>query len=123
MVQVKMTDAKDALKYFKDKMAFTTGPVELKSMMDHDEPVNIVDVRQADDYVKEHIPGSVNLPKDKWDTLEGLSKEKTNVLVCYSEVCHLAATAAVEFARRGYPVMEMDGGMKAWKENKLAVET
>jgi len=62
------------------------------------------------------------LPKDKWDTLEGLSKEKTNVLVCYSEVCHLAATAAVEFARQGYPVMEMDGGMTAWKENNLAVE-
>ncbi len=123
MVRVKMIAAEDALKYFRDKMAFTTGPVELKSMLDHGEPVNVVDVRQADDYATEHIPGSINLPKDKWGTLEGLAKDKTNVLVCYSEVCHLAATAAVEFARQGYPVMEMDGGMKAWKENKLEVET
>jgi len=123
MTQVKMTNPEDALKYFQNKMAFTTGPVELKNMMDHDEPINVIDVRQANDYAKEHIHGSVNLPKDKWDTLEGLLKDKINVLVCYSEVCHLAATAAVEFARQGYPVMEMDGGMKAWKENKLAVET
>jgi len=122
MVRVKMTAVEDALKYFQDKMAFTTGPVELKSMLDHGEPVNVVDVRQAHDYATEHIPGSINLPKEKWGTREGLSKDKTNVLVCYSEVCHLAATAAVEFARQGYPVMEMDGGMKAWKENKLAVE-
>jgi hypothetical protein len=35
----------------------------------------------------------------------------------------LAATAAIEFARKGYPVMEMEGGMEAWKENKLEVET
>ncbi len=123
MVRVKMTGAKETLKYFQDKMAFTTGPVELNSMMDHAQPVNVVDVRQADDYAKEHIPGSINLPKDKWDTLAGLSKDKINVLVCYSEVCHLAASAAVEFAGKGYPVMEMDGGMKAWKENKLEVET
>ena len=44
-----------------------------------------------------------------------------NVLVCYTQVCHLAATAAVEFAGKGFPVMEMDGGFEAWKEAGLSV--
>jgi hypothetical protein len=28
----------------------------------------------------------------------------------------------VEFAGKGYPVMEMDGGMRAWREHELDVE-
>ena len=42
--------------------------------------------------------------------MKGLRKDKTNVLYSYSQVCHLAATAAVEFVGQGYSVMELDGG-------------
>jgi rhodanese-related sulfurtransferase len=86
MAQLKMADPKKALEYFEDKMAFTTGPVELNRMMESGEPVNVIDVRQAADYAKGHIPGSINLPKGKWSSLEGLSKDKNNVVVCYSDV-------------------------------------
>jgi len=51
-----------------------------------------------------------------------LRRDQTNVLYCYSPTCHLAAKAAVEFARKGFPVMEMDGGFEAWKENELPIE-
>lgn len=81
-------------------MAFTTGPIELERMLKGRE-VNVVDVRAADDYAQGHIPGAINLPTDKWQTPEGLRKDKTNVLYCYSQVCHLAAAAAVEFAGKG----------------------
>jgi len=37
-------------------------------------------------------------------------------------VCHLAAAAAVEFAAKGFSVMEMDGGMRAWREHELDIE-
>ena len=63
------------------------------------------------------------IPEEKWETLEGLERDKTNILYCYSHVCHLAAKAAVEFADRGFPVMEMDGGFKAWKDNDLEIES
>jgi rhodanese-related sulfurtransferase len=85
--------------------------------------VNIVDVRAADDYAKGHIPGAVNLPKDRWGGLEGLRKDRTNVLYCYSIVCHLAAAAAVQFASQGFPIMELDGGWRWWKEDGFDVET
>ena len=95
--QVTINDPAKAKEYFEAKMAFTTGPVELERMMKNNE-VNVVDVRAAEDYAEGHIPGAINLPKDQWQTLKGLRKDKTNVLYCYSQVCHLAATAAVEFA-------------------------
>ena len=106
--QVTIKDPAKAKGYFESKMAFTTGPVELERMMKNNE-VNVVDVRAAEDYSEGHIPGAVNLPKDQWQTLKGLRKDMTNVLYCYSQVCHLAAAAAVEFASQGYPVMELEG--------------
>lgn len=114
-------DPAKAREYFQDKMTFTTGPVELERAM-KEGGVNIVDVRAAEDFAQGHVPGSINLPHDRWATHEGLRKDKTNVLLCYSHVCHLAASAAVEFAQSGYPVMEMDGGFAAWKQNELPVE-
>ena len=110
-----------AREFFENKIAFTTGPVELERMMKEGN-VNIVDVRAADDYAKGHIPGAVSLPKDRWATLQGLRKDRVNVLYCYSLVCHLAATAAVQFAAQGYPVMELDGGWRWWSEDGFDVE-
>ena len=114
-------DPAKAKEFFEAKMAFTTGPVELERMMKNKE-VNVVDVRAAEDYAKGHIPGAINLPHDQWSTMQGLRKDKINVLYCYSIVCHLAATAAVEFAGQGYPVMELDGGWRWWKDDGYDVE-
>lgn len=118
---VKLTDPAKAKEYFAAKMAFTTGPVELNRALNTNECV-VIDVRAEDDYAKGHIPGAVNLPKTKWHTLAGLRKDKINVLYCYSQVCHLAATAALEFAGRGFPVMELEGGFDEWREHDLAIE-
>jgi rhodanese-related sulfurtransferase len=114
-------DPARAREYFEDKMAFTTGPVELERELKGDE-VNIVDVRAEEDYRKGHIPGAKSLPKTRWGTMEGLDKDKTNVLYCYSQVCHLAATAAVEFAGQGYSVKELEGGFAGWKDHGLRIE-
>src|SRR5262245_11988118 len=114
-------DPAKAKEYFEAKMAFTTGPVELERMIKGNE-VNVVDVRAAEDYDEGHIPSAVNLPKDQWHTLKGLRKDKLNVLYCYSHVCHLAATAAVEFAGKGYPVMELECGWRWWKNDDFDVE-
>lgn len=114
-------DPAKAKEFFETKMAFTTGPAELERMMKNNE-VNIVYVRAAEDYAKGHIPGAINLPKDQWSTMKGLRRDKTNLLYCYSIVCHLAATAAVEFASHGYSVMELDGGWRWWKDDGYDVE-
>jgi rhodanese-related sulfurtransferase len=115
-------DTSRARAYFEQKVAFTTGPVELDHAIKAHENIVIVDVREAEDYAKAHIPGAINLPKGTWDNPEGLQKNRTNVVYCYTQQCHLAANACVRFASQGFPVMEMDGGFEAWQENELDTE-
>jgi rhodanese-related sulfurtransferase len=64
----------------------------------------------------------VNLPHGQWHTAKGLSKDKLNILYCYSQTCHLAAAAALELASQGYRVMEMEGGFAAWTAGNNAIE-
>jgi rhodanese-related sulfurtransferase len=113
----------EARRFFEDKLAFTTGPVELDRWIKAGENnLVIVDVREAEDFAKGHIPGAINLPKEGWQNPQGLSRDKTNVVYCYTQQCHLAANACVQFASMQYPVMELDGGFAAWKQAELDVE-
>jgi rhodanese-related sulfurtransferase len=112
-----------AQKYFEDKLAFTTGPVELERWIKAGEDnLVVVDVRAEEDYAKGHIPGAINVPKEQWQAPQGLARDKTNVVYCYTQQCHLAANACCKFASLGYPVMELEGGFGAWKDNELDVE-
>ncbi len=116
-------DLKRSKAYFEAKMGFTTGPVELERMMkSENNDFIVVDVRASEDYEEGHIPGAINLPKEKWDACEGLERDKINVLYCYSQVCHLAATAALEFIDKGYAVMELEGGFQTWKDLEMEIE-
>jgi len=121
---LQVQDPAKARAFFENKIAFTTGPVELDRMLKSgDNHITVVDVRAAEDYAKGHIPGALNLPDGTWDRPTGLSKDKTNIIYCYTIVCHLAAKACVAFARQGFPVMELDGGFETWKAYQMDIET
>lgn len=122
-IRMKMNDPKEALEYFQKKIQFSLGPVDLNYYMEKQSALSIIDVRDPEDFIKGHIPGAVNLPEERWNKPEGLHKDVVNVIYCYSATCHLAARAAVEFAKQGYPVMEMDGGFDEWKEHDFKVKT
>lgn len=115
-------DAARAKAFFDDKVAFTTGPVELEHMIKSGDDIMVVDVREGDDYAKEHIPGAINIPRETWENPRGLQKQKTHIVYCYTQTCHLAAKACAVFVRKGYQVMEMEGGYAAWKSNEFEVE-
>ncbi|HVV02016.1 MAG TPA: rhodanese-like domain-containing protein [Verrucomicrobiae bacterium] len=116
-------DPAKAKTYFENKLAFTTGPVELDHMIkSHESDFTVIDVRDAEDYAEGHIPGAINVPMDSWARAEGLKKDKTNIVYCYSQVCHLGASACVVFAAQGFPVMEMEGGFATWKDYDLDIE-
>lgn len=108
--------------YFESKLEFTTGPYELRGMIQSNEGIKIIDVRMTEDYKDGHIPCATNLPKDEWASFEGLDKEKVNVIYCYSEACHLAAAASKFFADHGYSVMELEGGFDTWEDFNLPIE-
>ena len=120
---LRKNDPEKARQYFADKMAFTTGPIEVANNLKQGTDLAVIDVREPKDYHKGHVPGAVNLPFDRWNTCEGLRRDALNVLYCYSPVCHLAAMAAAQFAAKGYSVMEMEGGFEVWKEKDLEIES
>lgn len=113
----------EAKAFFEDKLQFTMGPVDLDRMM-KEEPgeLVIIDVRAAEDYRDGHVPGAINLPKEKWSTAAGLRKNTRNVVYCYSQTCHLAAQACLDFAEKGYPVIELEGGFETWREKDFPIE-
>ena len=116
-----LPDPQKARAYFENKVTFTTGPFEL-FLSSRSHGVNIVDVREAEDYEKGHIPGAINMPHRSWDDTSRLTRDKANVFYCYSQQCHLAANACAAFAAKGYPVMELEGGFSAWEAYELEVK-
>lgn len=122
MIELKKNDPAKARQYFTDKLQFTTGPMELSKCLKQPN-VAVIDVRETEDFAKEHVPGAINMPRERWTNGDGLRKDGINVLYCYSQQCHLAAMAAVEFAGKGYSVIEMEGGFDAWKEYELDTES
>src|ERR1700722_11833210 len=118
---MKVPDPQKAKAYFENKVAFTTGPIELSHQLTSSD-ITIVDVREAEDYQKGHIPGAISLPHGTWENATNLSKDKTNIVYCYSQQCHLAANACVIFAAKGFPVMELEGGFEVWREHDLEIE-
>ncbi len=115
-------DLAGARDFFRAKTAFTTGAHEVLGIVDRADDVVIVDVRMPADFRTAHVPGAINLPKGTWHTARGLSKDKLNILYCYSQTCHLAAEAAVELTAEGFAVQEMEGGFATWQAAGSRIE-
>jgi rhodanese-related sulfurtransferase len=115
----------EAVEFFSRKLRYTLGPMEVEFARKNKTPLEftLIDVRAADDYKKGHVPGAMSLPEKEWPTLRSLSKEKLNIVYCYSLTCHLAARAALFFAEKGYRVTEMEGGFEEYKAHELDIET
>jgi rhodanese-related sulfurtransferase len=54
--------------------------------------------------------------------LSALRKDRINVTYCYNPTCLLSARAVMYFAEHDLPVMELLGGIQAWKENSFPIE-
>lgn len=116
-------DTRKAKDFFKEKLAFLTGPDRLKHMMEnHLEDYNLFDLREYEDYVKGHIPYAIHIPFDQLeDQLVKFSKDKVNVLYSYSFLCQRSQKAAYFLADEGYPVRELIGGFKGWKKRDFDI--
>src|ERR1017187_1257926 len=121
MTKAIKSNAAKAKQFFADKMAFTTGPVEISHQIEKGEDMAIIDVRESEDFKKGHVPGAINLPQKKWSTLAGLRRDTMNIIYCYAQNCHMGAHAAMQFAAKGYSVVERDAGFESGKENGLKI--
>ena len=117
-------DLQTAQAFFAARTAFTTGVHELEVLMrQNPRDVVIVDVRMPSDFSQGHVPGAINLPKGEWQDPLRLRKNATHYVYCYDQTCHMASEAALEFARQGYRVVEVEGGWERWQSKGFRSET
>jgi rhodanese-related sulfurtransferase len=125
-----LQDTQKAAHYFEDELNFKTNPYGAKLASEGKaKNVVIVDVRRTADFAKGHIPGSINIPFDQYDSFEGaetefpgLRKDGHNYIYCYELLCNLSQKASRKFASLGYPVKEISGGFKAWVDHSYPIE-
>jgi molybdopterin/thiamine biosynthesis adenylyltransferase/rhodanese-related sulfurtransferase len=94
----------------------TITATELKGMLDRDDNIFLVDVREPNEYEIVSIPGATLIPKDQFLTgaaLEKLPQDKRIVLHCKSGARSAEALAVVKNA--GFSdAVHVGGGVLAW---------
>jgi adenylyltransferase/sulfurtransferase len=94
----------------------TITATELKAMLDNDEKIFLIDVREPNEYEIVSIPGSVLIPKDQFlngNALERLPQDRRIVLHCKTGVRSAECLAVVKNA--GFSdAVHVGGGVLAW---------
>lgn len=77
----------------------------------------LVNVLGREAFEKEHIPGSINIPKGREDEFEKrFSKDKEIIVYCASSDCDASPAVAEKLADMGFTrVRDFDAGMAGWK--------
>ena len=94
---------------------------DLKQMMDQKKDLLVLNVLSQNEYEKEHIPGSENIPNEAPDfttRVERLAGSKTRPMVvhCASTKCPASTEAVNKLTAAGFTnVTEFPGGMDEWK--------
>ena len=94
---------------------------ELKAMIDQKKKIMILDNRPADEFEKEHIPGSIRLNSDdlldnaKLAEAAGLKKDDVIVNYCNGEKCWRSPAVAVMLQDLGYQNINwLRNGLPEW---------
>ena len=75
--------------------------------------LNLIDVREADEFASGHLPGAINLPlSDFLERYGELDKDKPYYIICRSGARSAQACAFLE--EEGYDVTNVAGGTIAW---------
>ncbi len=87
----------------------------------------LIDVREPDEYAREHIKGAVLIPLSTFDPVQAASKARPGqrlVFHCRGGTRSTqAAQLAAAHAGSSFAVLSMTGGILAWKAQGLAVVT
>ncbi len=109
---------------FKFRQSTNSGeitPEALDARLQQGENVQVVDVRQPDEYVSGHVAGSQLIPLDQLSArLDELSPDRPLVAVCRSGNRSQVATNLLQ--RAGYDAVNMKGGLLAWEKARLPLE-
>ena len=96
-------------------------PQTLKRWLDENKAV-LIDVRESDEYVREHIPGSRLVPLSSFDAAD-FPRDHDKIAVFHCNTGNRTCTAAPQILGAGFAeVYHLDGGLQAWKSAGLPVD-
>lgn len=76
-------------------------------------PVNLIDVREKDEYANGHVPGAVNMPLSELaGTFDQLDKDTEYHIICHSGA--RSAKASQFLDQQGLDVVNVEGGTMSW---------
>jgi rhodanese-related sulfurtransferase len=96
-------------------MVLSVTPAELAALIKEQPAIDLVDVRDPEEWIGGHIPGArlIPLAELRADPETHLARGKPIVFVCAKGVRGLQAAKLAD--RFGYePVYNLDGGVKEW---------
>jgi rhodanese-related sulfurtransferase len=97
---------------------------EVKGKLDRGEKFVLVDVREDNEWAKDHLPRAVHLGKGIIERdIEQKYPDLNTPLVLYCGGGFRSAMAADNLQKMGYTnVVSMDGGIRAWREKGYPLE-
>ncbi|MEV8378426.1 rhodanese-like domain-containing protein [Kribbella sp. NPDC056861] len=119
-------EQQQAIAHFASKLTYETDPSDVAA--DIGAGLTgwvLVDSRSQESWDQGHVPGAIHLPTAEITAraTSAVPPGTPVVTYCWGPACNGATKAALEFAKLGYPVKEMIGGMEYWTREGLPVET
>lgn len=92
----------------------TITPEEVLDLLDANEDLNIIDVREDGEVVNGIIPGAIHIPLGQIpERLDELNVETPYIFVCHAGGRSFSACSYLE--GKGYDVTNLEGGMSSWE--------
>ncbi|MGE5114470.1 MAG: rhodanese-like domain-containing protein [Acidobacteriaceae bacterium] len=93
---------------------------EIRSRLEKKDKFVLVDVREDNEYAKDHLPGAIHLGKGVIERdIEKTVPDTNTEIVLYCGGGFRSAMAADNLQKMGYTnVISMDGGIREWREKK-----
>ena len=103
--------------------AASLGTLEATQMINHQDAL-LLDVRDAEDYAKEHILNARNLPLGQLESrLREIEKNKRKPVIVHCERGNRAGSAAALLRGKGFEkVFTLAGGIETWRQAGLPLE-
>ena len=98
---------------------------QVKAKLDRGEKFLLIDVREDNEYAKDHLPGAIHLGKGiiERDVEERVPALDTPMIL-YCGGGFRSALAADNLQKMGYTqVISMDGGIRGWREKGYPLTT
>jgi rhodanese-related sulfurtransferase len=91
---------------------------QVKAKLDKGEKFVLIDVREDNEYAKDHLPGAIHLGKGIIERdVEERVPDLNTPMILYCGGGYRSALAADNLQKMGYTqVISMDGGIRGWRE-------